>query len=185
MKVDETNGEFAHFPVPRRFGGTKGAWLLHEDHMSQGLVQADDFGTTTFHHGDTAAWVSSCTDPYLLGLWEKWRLHHNYVMAWLGVGVTNQNRDTYMEERSKGGKTTYERGVGLWGCTPEQKSEWSRKAGRGNKGVKKKPGHKVGQAMNTQVWESLVDGFRSTAAGVVSHHKGRGWDPKLRKKVDK
>lgn len=36
---------------------------------------------------------------------------------------------------------------------------------------------------NCQLWESTIDGFTSTAAGVVSHHKARGWDTKARIKA--
>ncbi len=36
---------------------------------------------------------------------------------------------------------------------------------------------------NNQVWESTVDGFTSTAAGVVSHNKANGWDPNARVRV--
>ena len=34
-----------------------------------------------------------------------------------------------------------------------------------------------------QVWESEIDGFRSTAAGVSWHNRNRGWDPNARVKV--
>lgn len=181
LTVDETNGEFAHFPVPRRFGGTKGAWLLHDDHMAQGLIQADDFGTTTFHHGDTAAWVSSCDDPYFLNLWEKWRLHHNHVMDWNGVGLNDQTRETYLAERKKGGTTTFQRGSGLFSADQETKAEWSKKGGRAGKGTKKPW---AGKSTNSQRWRSLVDpSFVSTASGVVSYHKGKGWDTSLRERL--
>jgi hypothetical protein len=44
-------------------------------------------------------------------------------------------------------------------------------------------GVKNAERANNQVWESTIDGFRSTAAGVVSYHKGKGWDPNARRRV--
>jgi len=41
----------------------------------------------------------------------------------------------------------------------------------------------VAMKTNSQVWESTVDGFTSTAAGVVSHNKANGWDPSFRVQV--
>jgi hypothetical protein len=37
--------------------------------------------------------------------------------------------------------------------------------------------------INSQVWESTIDGYRSTAAGVVSYHNGKGWDPGARIRI--
>jgi hypothetical protein len=42
------------------------------------------------------------------------------------------------------------------------------------------------QAMktNSQVWESTIDGFRSTAGPVAQHNASRGWDPNARIRVE-
>jgi hypothetical protein len=34
--------------------------------------------------------------------------------------------------------------------------------------------------VNSQLWESTVDGFRSTAGPVARHNKANGWDPGAR-----
>ncbi len=36
---------------------------------------------------------------------------------------------------------------------------------------------------NSQTWESTVDGYISTAAGVAAHNRHRGWDPNARRRV--
>ena len=36
---------------------------------------------------------------------------------------------------------------------------------------------------NKQVWESTVDGFRSTSGNVAKHNKAKGWDPNARVKI--
>jgi hypothetical protein len=39
------------------------------------------------------------------------------------------------------------------------------------------------EEMNSQVWESTEDGFRSTAGAVAKHNKAKGWDPNARVKI--
>ena len=39
------------------------------------------------------------------------------------------------------------------------------------------------EEMNSQVWESTKDGFRSNAGVVAKHNKAKGWDPNARVKV--
>jgi hypothetical protein len=46
-----------------------------------------------------------------------------------------------------------------------------------------KQGVRSAEKVNSQIWESMIDGFRSTAAGVVSYHKGKGWDSNARFRV--
>jgi hypothetical protein len=38
--------------------------------------------------------------------------------------------------------------------------------------------------LNSQVWESVVDGYRGSASSVSKHNKKMGWDTTLRKKVN-
>jgi hypothetical protein len=47
----------------------------------------------------------------------------------------------------------------------------------------KEGGKEGSKKTNSQIWESTIDGFRSTAAGVVSHNKANGWDPNARVRV--
>jgi hypothetical protein len=42
---------------------------------------------------------------------------------------------------------------------------------------------KTAMKTNTQIWESTVDGFRSTAGPVALHNKARGWDPNARVRI--
>jgi hypothetical protein len=39
------------------------------------------------------------------------------------------------------------------------------------------------EKVNSQIWESTVDGFRSTAGPVAIHNRANGWDPRARKRV--
>lgn len=41
----------------------------------------------------------------------------------------------------------------------------------------------VAMKMNSQVWESLIDGHRYTASGVSRHNTKNGWDPKARIRI--
>jgi hypothetical protein len=44
-------------------------------------------------------------------------------------------------------------------------------------------GVKGAEKTNAQIWESTIDGFRSTASGVARYNKSRGWDPNARIRV--
>jgi hypothetical protein len=44
-------------------------------------------------------------------------------------------------------------------------------------------GVKGGKATSSQVWESLIDGFRSGPGQVARHNKANGWDPAARVKI--
>lgn len=47
-----------------------------------------------------------------------------------------------------------------------------------------KGGKKSSQITNSQVWESLIDGFRSGPSQVAAHNRSNGWDPGSRVKID-
>ncbi len=44
-------------------------------------------------------------------------------------------------------------------------------------------GRRSGLKTSSQVWESTVDGFRSTAGNVARHNKANGWDPDARIRI--
>ena len=54
--VDESNGEFAHCPLPKGLGET-GYYLLHDDHQWQGLLQSRDVGRRCYWIPDAKRWL--------------------------------------------------------------------------------------------------------------------------------
>lgn len=44
-------------------------------------------------------------------------------------------------------------------------------------------GKKMAKKLTGEIWESLIDGFRSNAGNVVRHNKANGWDPDARVKI--
>ena len=44
-------------------------------------------------------------------------------------------------------------------------------------------GKEAAKVTNSQIWESLMDGFRSTPSSVAKHNKANGWDPAARVRV--
>jgi len=82
-----------------------------------------------------------------------------------GIGIHGQSKEKMTENGKKGGKIsgqkTYEQGIGIHGQSKEKMTE------NGKKGVK---------IVNSQKWMCLETGYVSTAAGVVSHQKGRRID---------
>jgi hypothetical protein len=76
------------------------------------------------------------------------------------------------EDKIKGGRSTADRKVGVCGRSKEKMSEDGKKGGR-----------VAGLVTSKQVWVSLVDGYRGSAAVVARHNKHLGWDPSARVRV--
>lgn len=90
-----------------------------------------------------------------------------------GKGIHGRSREQMSRDGSKGKKSpgglkAKEKGVGIFGLSVEEKSEVGRAAAK---------------TTNSQIWESTVDGFRSTASAVAKHNRARGWDPQSRVRV--
>lgn len=108
------------------------------------------------------------------------------------------NRIVHAEKNSEGKSVVAVRAgkASVAATTPEQRSARSSKAakvahsvknseGKSERAVKmgKKGGRKGGLTTSAQVWESLEDGFRSTAGNVAKHNRANGWDPDARFRV--
>ncbi len=79
-----------------------------------------------------------------------------------------------------GGKVNADRKSGI--CNPEFiTSEKKKKCCRDN-GVKHGP--KAARVTNSQLWQSTIDGFTSTAGPVARHNKANGWDPAARVRIN-
>jgi hypothetical protein len=76
LTVDEKNGEFAHCPLPERYGD-KGYYLLHGDHQHQGLLQSKDINECCFFSGDTKRWLENF-GPSLEIYEELWEIYQEY-----------------------------------------------------------------------------------------------------------
>ena len=98
--------------------------------------------------------------------------HRNVTDRTGFLSVEWTGSEKYLEHQSRAGKiggliTGYrhlEEGTGLFAQTREQLSENARK-------------------VNSQMWESTHDGFRSNAGNVARHNKANGWNPGDRVKV--
>jgi hypothetical protein len=80
--VDARNGEFAHCPLPKRYGEA-GYYLLHEHHQQQGLLQSRDIGECCFFAGDVKTWLVNCDywpENYfdLWDIYEEWKITKRY-----------------------------------------------------------------------------------------------------------
>jgi hypothetical protein len=82
------------------------------------------------------------------------------------------------------GYKTLAKNVGIFGRSPQQHSDDSKKAAQKLHSQRDEKGRSV-VAMKTltQVWESTVDGFRSTPGAVALHNKANGWDPAARVRI--
>jgi hypothetical protein len=74
--VDETNGEFAHCPLPREMGD-KGYYLLWEHHQRQGLLQSRDVGRRCFWVGHAKKWLEEL-DYFPDNYFELWDIFEEF-----------------------------------------------------------------------------------------------------------
>ncbi len=76
LVVDASNGEFAHCPLPERYGD-KGYYLLWEHHQQQGLLQSRDIGECCFFIGDARKWLEEL-DYFPDNYFELWDIYEEY-----------------------------------------------------------------------------------------------------------
>lgn len=174
--VDKTNGDFAHCPFPKDMCDT-GYYLTRRDHIVQGLLQSKDVNKCCFFVGETYELLTSSYFPpydlfHLWDIYEKYASQHNRRIAKLGSSVN-------------AGLSTYNKKVGLFAMTKEQKSA------AGQAGAKTQYEQKIGMfapgkhaATFRQKWISTEDYFVSSASGVARHNKKLNYDPKARICVD-
>lgn len=183
LSNEQMQGMHVHHRVPRSKGGTNDPCNLY--------VCSPWFHDVVWH-GGSGGFIELASE----GGREAKRL---------GVGVHARSTEQRKLHGSIGGRKALDMGIGLFGRTPEKHSQDSRKAvestntekdekGRSINAVKgaealhqKKDnrgksveGVKSAIRMNSQVWESAIDGYRSNAGSVARHNKDRGWDPNAR-----
>ena len=75
LVVDESNGEFAHCPLPRSMGDS-GYYLLHDDHQWQGLLQSKDVGRRCYFIGLTKRWLMRAN--FVTGYFDLWDIYDEF-----------------------------------------------------------------------------------------------------------
>jgi hypothetical protein len=197
LVVDATNGEFAHCPLPKGMGD-KGYYLLWEDHQHQGLLQSKDLDKCCFFIGDAKKWLRE-HDDFSEDFSELWDIYWEYSGGAAHAAKDKNGKSLHglrvakrlHKQRDKNGKSV--RAL-RWNekLHSERNAEGKsvRALEHNNKlhAIKTTEGKsvvavKAGKKTASQVWESTIDGFRSTAAGVACHNKARGWDPKARIRI--
>ena len=194
--VDETNGEFAHCPQPERYGDA-GYYLLHEHHQQQGLLQSQDIRECCFFIADALRWLKEC-NYFPENYFELWDIYDTYSSIQAKLASEKAHKEKNEEGKSvnaiKAAKKAHEEkdelGRSLHNMKMHQQLD---KYGRSSLAVKmsEKANAKkdeLGRSLTimktvSQVWESTVDGFRSTPGGVTNHNKARGWDPNARVRI--
>jgi len=103
--VDETNGEFAHCPLPKGMG-EKGYYLLWGHHQQQGLLQSRDVGRRCFWVGDVKKWLLTA-DYFPTNFFELWDIYEEFSDCshlhkedvWRKIGKSNKR--AFAEGRKK------------------------------------------------------------------------------------
>ena len=75
LVVDESNGEFAHCPLPKSMGDS-GYYLLHDDHQWQGLLQSKDLGRRCYYASDVKRWLMKAN--FVTGYFDLWDIYDEY-----------------------------------------------------------------------------------------------------------
>ena len=125
--VDQSNGEFAHCPLPKGLGDS-GYYLLHDDHQWQGLLQSRDVGRRCFWVGDVKRWLSEAN--FVEGYFDLWNILEEFTS---GVHTGSYGKTPTEETRLKISEA--HKGVPL---TEEHK----KKISEASKGIPKSEEHK-------------------------------------------
>jgi hypothetical protein len=186
--VDKRNGEFAHCPYPKGMGET-GYYLLHNHHQQQGLLQSKDTDQCCFFLGYAKKWLLEC-EFFPENYFELWDIYEKYSNE-----HRNKNKEKVNFEKDESGKSlnAVKRGKASAEKLHSRKDEFGRSVqgvenGKRMNSVLHAKKDEFGRSItamrtNTQVWESTVDGFRSTAGPVALHNKSNGWDPAARVRI--
>ena len=75
LVVDESNGEFAHCPLPRSMGDS-GYYLLHDDHQWQGLLQSKDLGRRCYYTYHVKRWLMKAN--FVTGYFDLWDIYDEF-----------------------------------------------------------------------------------------------------------
>jgi hypothetical protein len=189
----------AHYPLSKEAGGKTTIQLLPEDHAVQGLLQSLDLGIPCIYPGDfkrESELIAKHYPEYLDLYWEVYKFAQSYAGSQTvkqGAGIHDAaHSEKVAEGRKKGGATMgakcKEQGKGIFDPkfqNPLMKARTTRKGGiatmQARKGIfamsaeeRASAGRKGAQSLNSQRWQSLHDGFVSTAGGVASHNKALG-----------
>ena len=185
--VDASNGEFAHCPQPERYGDT-GHYLLHGHHQHQGLLQSRDIGEYCFFSGYTKKWLIEC-DYFPENFFDLWDIHDEYATRHSSENAKKvlekmhkeknkegksvqgvKNGERINKEKNKEGKSVN----AMKGAAKINKILHKEKNEEGKSTHAVNMGKKGAVKTNSQVWESTIDGFVSSAGGVASHNRSIG-----------
>ena len=124
LVVDESNGEFAHCPLPKSMGDS-GYYLLHDDHQWQGLLQSKDVGRMCYWIPDVKRWLMKAN--FVEGYFELWDIYDEF-----NGGVHHPNKGKPHSEETRRRMSKARKGVPL-------SEEHKRKLSEVQKGVPRKP----------------------------------------------
>jgi len=102
LVVDQSNGEFAHCPLPKGLGET-GYYLLHDDHQWQGLLQSRDVGRRCYWIANVKKWLSEVN--FVDGWFDLWDIFEEF-----NSGVHNGSYGKTQSEETRRKKSESHKG---------------------------------------------------------------------------
>ncbi len=176
--------EAHHIEIPDREGGSltplNSQRLTLYQHWVAGVLQSEVLGKCCF------AFVPKNSLPFWLEeLRIKWTRYNGII------NTTKVHQSRTQEERRErailansalSGIERSELLLQVWSNRTEEEKfsiiskGWETRKKNGN-------ASQAGKKTASQVWESTVDGFRSSAGNVARHNKSKGWDPDARTRI--
>ena len=131
--VDQSNGEFAHCPLPKGLGDS-GYYLLHDDHQWQGLLQSRDVGRRCFWVGNVKKWLSRAN--FVEGYFNLWDIFEEFTS-----GVHTGRHGKIHTEETKRKISEAQKGVKSSRFGRTLSEETKRKMSDARKGIPKSEEH--------------------------------------------
>lgn len=200
--------ENAHFPKSRELGGTTTVRLWWPDHAIQNALQTIEYRYPCMYVGAYAKERAAIaeTKPEYLEVYDE---AYRFCMQYAGLQTLRdakgihgpEHQEAVAKGRRKGGCTVgalcKEKRKGIFDPklqSPLARANTARKGGiatmQARKGIfalspeqRQAAGIKGAAALNSQRWQSLHDGFQSTAAGVANHNRALGVPAEFKARV--
>jgi hypothetical protein len=176
--------ELHHVEIPDRDGGLltpcNSQPLTNYQHWIAGVLQSEVLGKCCF------AMVPKNSLPVWLeeirAKWTKQNGKINLTKAHQSRTQEERQRRAILANAALSGEERSELLLKVWSNrTEEEKALIFKKSWETRR--KKGTAANSGKATASQVWESLIDGFRGCPGNVARHNRANGWDPAARIRI--
>ena len=182
--------EDAHYPEPECRNGLETVKLWYPDHIVHGALQTLNLQHPCMHgyrvHRERE--IVQQIYPEYQGIYEEAYLFHQSYAGKRGAhslhqDKTNEGKSIQGIKNADRMNKTLHREKDDFGRSLSGVRSAKRLHSVKNELGKSITGLEAAKRNNSQIWESVVDGFRSNLGNVAKHNKKHGWDPTARFRV--